>query len=156
MTSANDTNDSILSSLWFWVYSSLRQHQKPGKNTGNRQASTKWDWFFLYLQIPPGLKSSMSILFRPLSIIWNKTLLASMLPIHAGILPLSQNIQDMYWWGQLSRWLSGNESACQFRRQGFNPWVGRSPGRGHCNPFQYFAWQIPRAEEPGVHGVTKS
>ena len=144
MTSANDTNDSILSSLWFLSIHSLRQHQKAGKNTGNRQASTKWDWFFLYLQISPGLKSSMSILFffnfflfyfifklyiivlvlpnikmNPpqvsLRIIWNKTLLASMLPIHAGILPLSQNIQDMCWWGQLPRWLSGKESACQFR-----------------------------------------
>ena len=28
------------------------------------------------------------------------------------------------------------------------PGSGRSPGRGHGNPFQYSCWRIPRTEEP--------
>ena len=28
------------------------------------------------------------------------------------------------------------------------PGSGRSPGEGHGNPFQYFAWRIPWTEEP--------
>ena len=36
------------------------------------------------------------------------------------------------------------ESACQCRRHVFNPWVGRSPGVGHGNPFQYFSLDSPR------------
>ena len=33
----------------------------------------------------------------------------------------------------LPRWLSGEESAFQGKRRGFNPWVGKSPwvGNGH-------------------------
>ena len=30
-------------------------------------------------------------------------------------------------WTELNWWLSGKESAFQFRRLGFNPWVGRIP-----------------------------
>lgn len=41
MTSAIDTNDSILSVTLVLSIHSLRQHQKPGKNTGNRQAEHK-------------------------------------------------------------------------------------------------------------------
>ena len=39
------------------------------------------------------------------------------------------------------------------------PGLGRSPGRGHSNPHQYFAWRIPWTEEPdrlqsiGLHGI---
>ena len=39
------------------------------------------------------------------------------------------------------------------------PRSGRSPGGGHDNPFQYFAWRILWTEEPGraiVHSVAKS
>ena len=35
---------------------------------------------------------------------------------------------------------SGKEPICQCRRHkklGFNPWVGKIPGGGHGNPFQY-------------------
>ena len=35
---------------------------------------------------------------------------------------------------ELSRWLSGKESACQL---GFSPWVGKIPGVGNGNPLQY-------------------
>ena len=32
---------------------------------------------------------------------------------------------------------------------GLIPMLGRSPGGGHGNPLQYFAWRIPWTEEPG-------
>ena len=32
---------------------------------------------------------------------------------------------------------------------GLIPGLGRSPGEGNDNPLQYFAWEIPRTEEPG-------
>ena len=35
---------------------------------------------------------------------------------------------------------SGKELACQCRRckrRGLDPWLGRSPGEGNSNPFQY-------------------
>ena len=39
---------------------------------------------------------------------------------------------------RLSCWLSGKESACQCRRSGFNPSVGKiPPGEGDGNPFQH-------------------
>ena len=31
----------------------------------------------------------------------------------------------------------GKESTCQCRRLGFDPWVGKIPGEGNSNPFQY-------------------
>ena len=37
----------------------------------------------------------------------------------------------------LPRWLSDRESACQFMRCGFDPWLGRSPGEENGNPLQY-------------------
>ena len=33
-------------------------------------------------------------------------------------------------------WLGGREPACQRRRCGFDPWVGKIPGEGHGNPLQ--------------------
>jgi len=48
---------------------------------------------------------------------------------------------------------SGKEPACQCSRHvrdiGSIPGSGRSPGGGHSNPLQYFAWRIPWTEEPG-------
>ena len=48
---------------------------------------------------------------------------------------------------------SGKEPACQCSRHvrdiGSIPGSGRSPGGGHINPLQYFAWRIPWTEEPG-------
>jgi len=55
-------------------------------------------------------------------------------------------------------WLSGKESTCKARRQGFNPGSGRSPGAENGNPLQYSclgnalnrgAWQA------AVHGVAR-
>ena len=47
---------------------------------------------------------------------------------------------------------SGKEPAANagdVRSAGLIPGWGRSPGGGHGNPFQYFAWRIPWTEEPG-------
>ena len=50
---------------------------------------------------------------------------------------------------EVPKWLSGKESACQCRRPGFNPWVGKIPWRRERLPPPIF-W-------PGDgHGVTKS
>ena len=50
----------------------------------------------------------------------------------------------------LPRCLSGKEFACQFRRHGFYPWVGKIPWsrKWHATP-SVFAWEIPWTEEPG-------
>ena len=47
---------------------------------------------------------------------------------------------------------SGKEPACQRRRHdrcGFDPGAGKVPGEGNANMLRYFAWKIPRTEEPG-------
>ena len=36
------------------------------------------------------------------------------------------------------RWLSGRESACQYRRRGFHPWVGKIAWRGKWQPTPVF------------------
>ena len=45
------------------------------------------------------------------------------------------------------------EAACQCRRHGFHPWVGKIPleeGKGTlANHSRIFAWEIPWTEEPG-------
>ena len=59
----------------------------------------------------------------------------------------------------LPRWLSDRESACQFMRCGFNPWLGRSPGEEKATHFNILAWEISWSEDPGrpqSMGVTKS
>ena len=38
----------------------------------------------------------------------------------------------------LTRWLSDKESACQCRRLGFNPWVGKIPWRRAWQPTPVF------------------
>ena len=38
----------------------------------------------------------------------------------------------------LPRWLSGKESACQCRRRGFNPWLGKIPQRRKWQPTPVF------------------
>ena len=50
----------------------------------------------------------------------------------------------------LPRWCSSKESVCQYRRHGFNPWVGKIPlGKEMATHFSIFAWEIPRTEAPG-------
>ena len=40
-------------------------------------------------------------------------------------------------------------NAGDVRDIGSIPGLGRSPGRGHGNPFQCNAWRVPCTEEPG-------
>ena len=40
-------------------------------------------------------------------------------------------------------------SAGEVRGASWIPGLGISPGGGHSNPLQYFAWRIPWTEEPG-------
>ena len=57
---------------------------------------------------------------------------------------------------------SGKEPTSQRRRikrQGFNPGLGRSPGEGHGNPFQYSCLENPMDRGTWwatVHRVTKN
>ena len=57
---------------------------------------------------------------------------------------------------------NGKEPACQCRRHkrdGFDSWLGRSPGGGHGNPLQYSCLENPMdrgAWWATVDGVTKS
>ena len=47
-------------------------------------------------------------------------------------------------------WLCGKEPACQRRRHGFDPWVGKIPlEKEMATHFSIFAWRIPWTEEPG-------
>ena len=53
----------------------------------------------------------------------------------------------------------GKESTCQCRRLGFDPWVGKIPGEGNSNPFQYSC--LENSMDRGawwatVHRVAKS
>ena len=40
-------------------------------------------------------------------------------------------------------------NAGEIREAGLILGLGRSPGGGHGNPLQYFAWKIPWTVEPG-------
>ena len=48
----------------------------------------------------------------------------------------------------LAWWLSGNESACQCWRHGFNPWEDLLKKEMATNA-SILAWDIPWTEEPG-------
>ena len=49
----------------------------------------------------------------------------------------------------LPKWLSGKESACQFRRHEFDPWVGTIPWSRKWQLFSILTWEIPWTEQPG-------
>ena len=38
----------------------------------------------------------------------------------------------------LPQWLDGKEATCQYRRQGFHPWVGKIPWRRRWQPTPVF------------------
>ena len=61
---------------------------------------------------------------------------------------LYQRLDQESWTSQLSRWLSGKESACSAVDIVSISGSGRSPGEGNGNPLQYSCWEIPRTEEP--------
>ena len=44
-------------------------------------------------------------------------------------------------------WLSSKESACQCKRCGFHPWLGRSPREGNGNPLQNSCLENPMDRE---------
>ena len=57
----------------------------------------------------------------------------------------------------LPRWLSGKEPTCQAGDVGSIPGLGRSPGEGNSNPFQYSCLGSPMdrgAWQATVHGVS--
>ena len=57
-----------------------------------------------------------------------------------------------------STWLSGKESACQWRRRGFDPWVRKIPWRRKWQPTPVFLPENPKnrgAWRAAVHRVTK-
>ena len=59
----------------------------------------------------------------------------------------------------LPRGLGGKEPACQCRRCGFDPWVGKILGEGNGDPLQYFCLESPMdrgAWWATVHGVAQS
>ena len=43
----------------------------------------------------------------------------------------------------------GKEFTCNAGELGLIPELGRCPGEGKGNPFQFLAWRIPWTEEPG-------
>ena len=57
-------------------------------------------------------------------------------------------------------WLSGKESACQRRRLGFDPWVGKRPWRRKWQPTLVFLpgkfHRQPTDRWATVHGVAKT
>ena len=61
---------------------------------------------------------------------------------------LYQRLDQESWTSQLSRWLSGKESACNAGDIVSISGSGRSPREGNGNPLQYSCWEIPRTEEP--------
>ena len=74
--------------------------------------------------------------------------------IDAAILPGSRHTQ-----GRIPRWLSCEESACQCRRHGFDPYVGKIPWRRGRQPLQYFCLENPMdrgAWWAAIHGAAKS
>ena len=61
--------------------------------------------------------------------------------------------------GGLPWWLSGKESVCNAGDLGLIPGLGRAPGEGNGNPFQYSCLGNPMdrgAWRAAVRGVTKS
>ena len=59
----------------------------------------------------------------------------------------------------LPLWLSGKQSACQCKRQGFDPWIGKTPCRRKTQPPKYSC--LGSLMDQGawcgtVHGITKT
>ena len=58
----------------------------------------------------------------------------------------------------LPRWFSSKESTCQWRRCGFDSWVGKIPGEGNGNLLEYSSLGNPMDRGTWcaiLHGVTK-
>ena len=63
--------------------------------------------------------------------------------IYFLIQPLTQNYSCLSWW------LSGKDSTFQYRRRGFNPWVGKIPWRREWQPTPVFLPGEFHGEDPG-------
>ena len=74
-----------------------------------------------------------------------------------ALLELGQTALTAHW---VATSLGPKTAPClQCRRPGFNPWVGRSPGKGNGNPLQYSCLGNPmdrRTWQATVHRVAKS
>ena len=78
----------------------------------------------------------------------------SVLCTHHGL-----NLCSLIWILGLPRWLTGEESACQCRRLGFDSWVKKTPLEEEmANHSSILAWEIPMdrgAWWATVHAVAK-
>ena len=66
---------------------------------------------------------------------------------------IKKKFQGLCWW------LGSEESFCQCRRLGFNPWSRRPPGGGYGNRLQCSCLENPMDRggwQATVHGVTES
>ena len=105
--------------------------------------SHSWDVRPFFTPLTSKFKGSVQILPLP----WNFNNSGIFLPLNEyfsnftghlkGLLHrlLGLTCKDGAW--ELPRWLSGKESDCQFRRQGFNPWSGKiahAPSNSACVP----------------------
>ena len=85
------------------------------------------------------------------------------MPYSSLSLPLSSTSMSVVHFGDrgIPWWLSGRESVCQCRRQGFDPWVGKilSEVRGNGSSLQYLCLENPMdrgAWKAAAHGSAKS
>ena len=67
-------------------------------------------------------------------------------PVFSEYQPLSRYYVITGTIARLPGKLSGKESACQCRRRGFNPWVGKSPWRRKRQPTAVLLPAKPRRE----------
>ena len=66
-----------------------------------------------------------------------------------GICSIEQKPSSLTLMYLMIRASTGKESACKAGDMGSISGLGRSPGGGNGNPFQFLAWKIPWTEEPG-------
>ena len=79
--------------------------------------------------------------------------LCSVVTAWLGLVHSNLQKQGLPWW------LSGKESACQCRRCGLDPWVGKIPCKSKWQPTPYSCLENPMdrgAWKDAVHGFTKS
>ena len=79
--------------------------------------------------------------------------------VDAGRQEKEGRIRDRVLEKGLPRWLSGKELTCNAGEAGPIPGLGRSPGVGNSNPFQYSCLgkhMVRGVRQVAVHGVIKS
>ena len=100
-----------------------------------------WFFVFFYYQIISSMRSGTRLFFFLLLCLWY---------LEQG---LSHNKWLNKYLNRLPRWLSGKDSAGQFRRckrRGFDSWVRKILWREKCQPTPVFLpGEIPWTEEPG-------